>query len=120
VLHHAQRSSDPPPVLFLVRVVRDQFSFYSTRMSDTFLEGIADYYEIGQQQQVTNMYRLVAEIEMVQGHRASADGSASAAAAAGPPPPRVTRYENRWQFRVPADRQVIIEVLDRFRQAMLA
>jgi hypothetical protein len=105
---------------FLVRVRGDAFSFYSTRMSDAFLEGIADYDEIEQQQQVTCMYRLVAEIEMVQAHRASEAGSASAAAAAGPPPPRVIDYVDRWQFKVPGERQVIIEVLDRFRQAMLA
>jgi hypothetical protein len=105
-------SAEPPPVLFLVRVVGDQFSFYSTRMSAAFAEGIADYDKIVPQQ-VTSVYRLQAATQVMQAHSSAA---ASAAVHAAP----ALASMDRWQFKVPAERQVIIEALDRFRQAMLA
>ena len=105
---------EQPPVLFLVRVVGDQFSFYSTRMSAAFADGIADYDKIVPQQ-VTSVYRLQAETQVMQAH-SSAAAAASAAAHAAP----ALVSMDRWQFKVPSDRRVIIEALDRFRQAMLA
>lgn len=105
----AASSPGQPPVLFLVRVIGDQFSFYGTRMSVTFLEGIADYEKLSESQ-VTCVYRLVAE--------AQTHGSASGGAAAQASPALIS--QDRWQFKVPAERQVIIGALDRFRQTMLA
>jgi len=95
--------ASPPPEqspMFMLRVVGDSFSFYSTQLSSQFLNEFADYEKMDVEKlAVTPVYKLSIEVPQ-------------AAASPGAAVP----IKDRWQFKVPHDRATIIQVLDQIRQ----
>ena len=95
-----------PGPLFLIRVVGDTFSFYSTQLSAEFLKGVQDYADMPDEEalQETVVFKYSARCGVAFG-------------AASSPAPAVE--QDQWQFKVPADRQHIIYMLDQIKQAIL-
>ena len=110
---HLLLPSLPPHVqpgpLYLLRVVGDSFSFYSTQLSAEFLQGVADYADMPEEGELqeTPVYKYSA----IHGFDFGATPSAAAAA--------LGVLQEQWQFKVPADRKHIIGMLYQIKQILL-
>jgi hypothetical protein len=80
--------------MFMLRVVGNSFSFYSVRLSPTFHSIFVDYDRVKRLQRGEQWETLV--------YKLAIGGS------------------KKWRFDAPAEREVIINVIDQIRQVILA
>lgn len=77
----------------MVRVLGSVFSFYSTAMSDEFLDSVADY-QLDPREAVVNKLELTAS-----------DGKT---------------MQDKWALQSREDRKIVIQVLDHFLQIIVS
>lgn len=100
----ASASQEPLPVspgpLFLLRVVGQKFSFYSTELSARFLRFVADYDE----ENAETTPQLVWKFSVDVPNPLAGEGK--------------TKPQHQFQFQAPGDRQLIIKMLDQIVQIL--
>jgi hypothetical protein len=102
-----------PGPLYMIRVVGDKFSFYSTELSARFLQFVGDYSSEDDLELLpeTMVYKYSVAIP-------SPATAASASGAALAPSAPASTVQDQWQFQAPDDRKHIIHMLDQIQQIL--
>jgi len=93
--------------IFLVRVVGSSFTFYSTRLTSSFIAIIKDYKQAGPELPSTVVYRLTVDVPRINDAVSSPSSSSS-----------VFINKDEFSFGINEDRIIIIRFLDSLRQIM--